>query len=211
MTSSRVNRISGQFSGRLIELLESPAYRALSLSAHRVISRVEIELGHHGGRDNGRLPITYDDFQTYGIDRHAIAPAIREAEALGFIVVTERGRAGNADFRSPNLFRLTFRHAKGLPGDGTHEWRQFKSIEQAIMTARAARDAKPEKTKNQCGKTSKSSGGFPHRNDRTPVGVSPLLLIVGIPPLLSISPVEVQQQTGRPPGRRGQCRPLLIS
>ena len=48
MTARRRNSIRGQFSARLLEVLESPAYRALSLSAHLIISRIEIELGHHG-------------------------------------------------------------------------------------------------------------------------------------------------------------------
>src|SRR5437764_13729108 len=108
----RRNRISGQWSPRLIEMLESPAYRVLSLSAHRVISRVEIELAHHGGNDNGKLPITFEDFVAYGIDRAAVAPAIREAEALGFLRVTERGRGGNEEFRRPNLFFSTFSHGR---------------------------------------------------------------------------------------------------
>ena len=46
--------IPGQFAPRLIEMLESPAYCVLSLSARRVLDRLEIELGHHGGKDNGR-------------------------------------------------------------------------------------------------------------------------------------------------------------
>src|SRR5262249_33077131 len=62
MTIKRRNRINGQWSPRLIEMLEAPAYRALSLSAHRVISRIEIELSSHGGNDNGRLPVTKLDF-----------------------------------------------------------------------------------------------------------------------------------------------------
>src|SRR3954449_7071142 len=95
----RSGSIGGPFSPRLIEMLESPAYRALSLSAHRVLSRIEVELGHHGGTDNGKLPVTYADFQRYGIDRDAIAPAIREAAALGFIEITQAGRAGNAEHR----------------------------------------------------------------------------------------------------------------
>ena len=78
------NFYPGQFAGRLIEMLEAPAYRVLSLSARRVLDRLEIELGHHGGNDNGRLPVTYEDFERYGIDRHSIAPAIREAETLRF-------------------------------------------------------------------------------------------------------------------------------
>src|SRR4029450_8804364 len=95
--SKRRNRINCQFAPRPIEMLESPAYRVLSLSAHRVITRIEIELAHHGGNDNGKLPVTKQDFIDYGIHDHAVAPAIREAEALGFIRVTERGRGGNAE------------------------------------------------------------------------------------------------------------------
>jgi hypothetical protein len=54
----RRNKISGQFAARLIEMLESPAYRTLSRSALLVISRIEIELAYHGGNDNGQLPVT---------------------------------------------------------------------------------------------------------------------------------------------------------
>jgi hypothetical protein len=61
----RSQSIGGQFAPRLIEMLESPAYRALSLSARRVLDRIEIELAHHGGRDNGGLPVTYHDFEAY--------------------------------------------------------------------------------------------------------------------------------------------------
>jgi hypothetical protein len=121
---TRSGSISGQFAPRLIEMLESPAHRVLSKSATRVIERIEIELAHHGGKDNGRLAVTLADFERFGIDRQGISPAIREAVALGFVEVTERGRAGNAEFRRPNLYRLTFRPSKGQSGDGTHEWRK---------------------------------------------------------------------------------------
>src|SRR5215813_9221304 len=108
----RRNRISGQFAPRLIEMLESPAWRVLSLSARKVINRIEIELAHHGGNDNGRLPVTKRDFMDYGVSDRLVAPAIREAEALGFIRVTERGRGGNSEYRQPNLFFLTFAHCR---------------------------------------------------------------------------------------------------
>ena len=88
MTIRARNRISAQFSAHLIEMLEAPAYRVLSRSGHLVIARIEVELGHHGGNDNGRLPVTTDDFVAYGMHRGSVAPAIREAEALGFIRVT---------------------------------------------------------------------------------------------------------------------------
>src|SRR5262249_40982977 len=112
----RRNRISGQFSPRSIDMLDSPAYRALSLSAHRVMARIEIELAHHGGNDKGRLPVTTEDFVKYGVSDRLVAPAIRELEALGFIRVTERGRGGNSTYRKPNLFFLTFAHR----GSGSH-------------------------------------------------------------------------------------------
>jgi len=162
------NRIPGQFSARLIEMLESPAYRVLSLSARRVIERVEIEHAHHGGKENGRLPVTFDHFHEYGMHRHAIAPAIREAVALGFLRITIPGRAGNAEHRTPNYFRLTFIPAKGEYGkDGngcTNEWRSIESIEIAEAIAVAAR-----KTKSQCRKTPTFSDGNRHRKPNSPV------------------------------------------
>src|SRR5262249_18054687 len=90
----RRNQISAQWSPRLIEMLRSPAYRALSLSAHRLISRIEIELADHGGNDNGKLPVTKQDFIDYGISPRLVAPAKREAEALGFIRETVHGSGG---------------------------------------------------------------------------------------------------------------------
>ena len=137
----RRNKISGQFSARLIEMIESPAYRALSRAALMVISRIEIELAHHGGNDNGRLPVTRDQFIEYGgLDRNAVAPAIREAEALGFIRVTEHGRGGNAEWRRPNRFYLTFANCRGSKATPpTHEWRRIKTLEQAREIAASAR------------------------------------------------------------------------
>jgi hypothetical protein len=96
--------IAGAFAWRLIEMLESPANRVLSLSAKRVLERLEIELYLHGGKpeENGRLPCTFDHFVEFGIERHAIAPAIREVVALGFVQITRPGCAGNAGYRQPS-------------------------------------------------------------------------------------------------------------
>lgn len=124
-------------------MLESPAYRALSVSAHLVISRIEIEHAHHGGSDNGRLPVTTDNFVEYGMHRTSVAPAIREAEALGFIRITEHGCGGNAEYRRPNLFFLTFANGRGSRANPpTHDWRRIETMEQAQELAGAARAAK---------------------------------------------------------------------
>jgi hypothetical protein len=140
----RRNKINGQWSPRLIEMLESPAYRVLTTAAHRVISRIEIELGHHGGNDNGRLPVTYNDFIDYGVARMCVAPAIREAEALGFIRV-KRGRGGNANNGTPNLFGLTFSYDRGSRASPpTQDWRKIKTVEDAMRIAQDARQNKDE-------------------------------------------------------------------
>lgn len=156
----RTNHITAQFAARHIAMLESPAYRVLSLAAHRVLSRIEVELGHHGGQDNGKLPVTYDDFVGYGVHRQSVRPAINELIALGFVEITQAGRAGNADFREPNLFRLTYRHSKGTPGDGTHEWKLAKTDNEAEQLAKTARRKKSE---NQCRKTPRPSDENRHR------------------------------------------------
>jgi hypothetical protein len=112
-------------------MLESPAHRVLSLSGRRVLDRIEIEHANHGGNENGNLPVTFEHFCEYGMHRHSVAPGMREAVALGFLVVTKKGQGGNAEFRSPNRFRLTYRHAPGIPGDGSHEWRRISSMDEA--------------------------------------------------------------------------------
>ena len=140
MVRRRRNAIAGQFAARPIEMLESLAYRALSRAAHQVLARIEVEHAHHGGADNGELPVTYDQFVEYGLHRHAIGAAIRELSALGFIQITAKGCAGNENYRRPNLFRLTYRPAKdATTGDGTHEWRSVKTVEQAEAVAQQAR------------------------------------------------------------------------
>jgi hypothetical protein len=158
---TRRTSIGGQFAPRLIEMLESPAYRALSLCGRRVLDRLEIELGHHGGTNNGRLPVTYADFVRYGMDKQSIPGALREVEALGFVEITERGRPSESDFgRHPNLFRITYRH--GARGEEpTHEWKRYATVLDARNIAKAARDAKDPKAiaKSKIATSKKSDAG----------------------------------------------------
>jgi len=125
---------------RPIELMESPAYRVLSLSAHRALSRIEVEYAHHAGQDNGKLPVTFDDFADYGVHRTAIGPALAGLEALGFIEITERGKmARAAEYRRANKFMLTAR-PPGKKGIVTHDgWRRFKTMDEAEAVAVEAR------------------------------------------------------------------------
>ena len=181
----RRNKIDGQFSPHTIDMIRSPAWRALSLSARRILDRLEIELADHGGADNGKLPATYENFVRYGIDRHAIAPAIREAAALGFLKVTEAGRGGNAEFRQPNLFRLTYRHTEVAP---TNEWARITE-DDAQAIARGARSTpRRQKQKTGGGKYRVSMGETHTENARKPMGETPTYSSRwGEPPRLSIS------------------------
>jgi hypothetical protein len=141
------------FSWRSIEMLESVAYRVLSLSARKVLERLEIEFERHGRNplENGHLPCTYEDLVKHGIDRHSIAPAIREAIALGFIRVTRPGSAGNAEHRQATLFLLTYRHS----GSDVHlenNWRRIKTVDEAETVAKAARAGKADPRAREFGR-----------------------------------------------------------
>ena len=138
----RRNKFEGQFAGRLRAMLESPAYRVLTLSAHRLLSRIEIELCKHAGEANDMLIVTYEQFIEYGIHKDAIAPAIREVEALGF-VEAEHDQAGNREYHWPSAYRLTY-HSVGR-AKPTHEWKRFDTIEKAEASARAARGPAPRR------------------------------------------------------------------
>ena len=185
-------------------MLKSPAFGVLSLSARQVLDRIEIELGHHGGTDNGRLPVTYDDFVAYGIHRHAIGPAIREAVALGFLQITQRGRAGNAEFRSPNYFRLTYKHSKDVVGDGSHEWRRIETTAQATEIASGARRSGAglksptrRKQKSSVGKRQISVPEIATESTKAPVPETATTVKVRKSPLLSISRGGARGTLGR--------------
>jgi hypothetical protein len=188
-TNNRL-KIGAQFVPHTIEMLESPAWSVLSQSARRILDRIEIEHMRHGAVENGRLPVTFDDFTNYGVERHAISPAIRELEALGLIEITQRGRAGNADFRQPNIFRLTYLHKYQSGQPATHEWRRIETIEGAQMLARDARRTNGKKQNPSARKPTYTSAGKPTTNARFHSGESRTTAMVGTPTLLSISPGE---------------------
>jgi len=193
------NKIDGPFAPRLITMLKSPAYRALSLSAHRILARLEIELYQHGGEDNGKLIVTYDHFVEHGIDRDAIAPALRELEALGFIEIPERGRAGN--WHEPSKYRLTYRPVgRARP---THEWGHVQTMEQAQAIARAARKTAAENLELQSGKTGVSGPENPDQKTAFSGPENPDYGLVRKTPTPSISRVHVSMaDTGLPPKAR---------
>ena len=126
-------------------ILESCALRVLSHTAIRVMHRIEIEHMAHGGAENGKLIVTYDQFEEYGVSRNSVGPAIRELVALGFLEITEKGIASNENGR-PNRFRLTYVNVKSRE-QPTNEWRRVMTIEEADRLAKEARAEKDQRAR----------------------------------------------------------------
>lgn len=217
-------KIEEQFVARRISMLESPAFRVLTGAAHRVLSRIELEHMQHAGLENGKLPCLYDDFAAYGMDRHSVAPAIRELEALGFLKV-KRGNGGNSEFKAPNIFTLTYLPIQLPTGDArepTDDWKRITTAEQAKKAQAEARADKAIR---------------PPRKNRKPMGETPTRLVGETPtssrekpprhsrekpPRLSISPRGGEEPLGsaragegpqgsQSPSARGTAAPSLQS
>jgi len=108
------------------------------------------------------LPVTFSDFLHYGVRRPQIGPALHELVVLGFAEITKPGRAGNAQFRQPHRFRLTYRHT-GCD-DPTHEWRRIATMEQAKKLAKELREEGRKKRKSSDGRRTSSGYGRGYRN-----------------------------------------------
>jgi hypothetical protein len=113
---------SEAFIKRRRSLNESAAMAALTLAAHRVLLRLEIELLKHGGKNNGALIVTYNDLVAFGMDRSTIARAIRLLVNVGLVEVTDRGWRA-AEHGRPAKYRLTYLPAYGKPP--TDEWEAY--------------------------------------------------------------------------------------
>ncbi len=90
------------------EMLRSGAMRALSLQARRVLDRIMVEHMDHAGQENGRLKVTWRDFERFGVQRRDIKPALGELVAAGFISIEQPGRKAHGEDRGyPTQYRLT--------------------------------------------------------------------------------------------------------
>lgn len=102
------------------ELINSLAWRSMSVNCLKLTLRLLLEHINHGGLENGRLVCTYKDFQEYGLTRNKIRPAIEEADFLG-LVKHQRGERVFAK-NQPNSYRLTF-YGTSEVRDPTNEWK----------------------------------------------------------------------------------------
>ena len=165
---SKPNSIVGQFTAYPVEMLESPAWRALTPSAKRCIERIAIELAHHGGRDNGELPVTYRNFRAFGVYMDGIRLALAEAVALGFIEMTPGHASLSPDYGRAARFRILFLNCIGPLPDHTR-WKRFKTLDEAKLTGKLARaSAMPKK------RTKARNHASPHDPETGPLASGPV-------------------------------------
>jgi hypothetical protein len=129
------------------EMLESPAWRCLTLSAHRVLERLEIEHMRHAGQDNGKLIVTYNDLVAFGLKRDSIAPAIRLLVEIGLIQITQRGWRLAVHGR-PAKYRITYLEAFGKAP--TDDWKTFVPAQKHRWTAGQNLKFRPEMGTTSC-------------------------------------------------------------
>ncbi|CAN7679737.1 hypothetical protein LJR090_001807 [Bosea sp. LjRoot90] len=104
----------------------------------------------HGGGMNGRLPCTYRDFEAAGVPYKAIAAAIRQCVALGFLEITHQGTPSISQYRNPSRYRVTYVFGREKLVDGTplpqrtDEWKRIETDEQAAAALESVRDLKSD-------------------------------------------------------------------
>lgn len=124
------------------DLLESPAWRGMSVNTRKLIDFLLIEHASHAGWNNGRLRATYDQLEGHGLTRRNIRYAIAEAEALGLA-----RQVGSSARRVPNVYRLTFYSTifeDRMSGDwATNDWRSItdEDVRSLREDQRAEREA----------------------------------------------------------------------
>ena len=112
--SKRARKLNGPPEGKpwawlTAEMLESDAFRTLSHHALQALFRIVVEHCHQGGLENGRLKVTWGNFQKWGIHRRHIKAAIDEVIAAGFVLNTMPGRRlCGADRGAPAQYALTW-------------------------------------------------------------------------------------------------------
>lgn len=104
-------------------LLESEALSSISNAARRCLDRIMLEHLDHAGKENGALPVTYGDFEAFGVRHASIKGALTELEQAGLVECVERGRGGYGEYRRPSVYRITFLATKAA--GPTHDWRSF--------------------------------------------------------------------------------------
>ena len=115
------------------ELLESEAWRGMSINCFKLINFLETRYLQNAGEDNGYYVATYNQLIQYGMRIHAIKGAVQEAEKRGLVrsvLSDDVCRYGKYTY----LFRLTYLPQTVKKEDGSRyylapsdDWKRVKN------------------------------------------------------------------------------------
>lgn len=115
-----------------LDLLESDAWRGMSVNCWRLVTRLMAEHMAHAGQMNGHLIVSYDQLVEWGIGRRLVAGAIREGEQRGLVRV-RRGGKRNQVTDHLSRYTLTFYPILRMPpGENAYhvwpsdEWKRYR-------------------------------------------------------------------------------------
>jgi hypothetical protein len=162
--------VAGHFTPVPASLFASTAWEAMSPTAMRIFGLMAgADADVHSG--DGRVGFAYDDFVKRGVDRHAIAPALRELVEAGIIKRVWKGHGGEtAASSSVSFYRLTTYASDGpqafLEPITREEWRvRFANARQAKDLHHAHNGKQKYKIGVRIapvGVNDQASGGKPH-------------------------------------------------
>jgi hypothetical protein len=143
------------------ELVASPAWQSLGISARRVIDFLLIEHMQHGGRENGELLAPRRQLVEFGIRTNGVSAAIEEVERAG-LVDCRRGVG-----RRPSVYSLTWLPLK----DGTEPSNRWRSS--AVASAKRHSLQMSAKTvQNECQTALTKAVASAKRHSQRPVSSS---------------------------------------
>jgi hypothetical protein len=89
-----------------VDVMESLAWRSLSINARRIMDRLLLENFRHMGGDNGKLRVSVRQFAECGVAMRFAKGAIAKLVTGGLVAVTAGVARGS--LAPPNLYRITF-------------------------------------------------------------------------------------------------------
>jgi DNA-binding PadR family transcriptional regulator len=157
--------VAGTFTPVPASLFESKAWEALSPTAMRIFGFM-VGADSHVYDGGGHIGFSYDDFAKRGVDRHAIAPALRELEEAGIIKRVWKGHGGEkAKASSVSFYRLTT-----YASDGPQAFLEPLTREEWLTRLAKARATKDLHHAHNGKRKTKMNGIWKERNE--PVGVN---------------------------------------
>ena len=135
--AKQMNAPPGPFTWQSRDMLESPAWRALTINGRRFLDRLQIDHLSHAGIENGNLKATYRQLAEYGLHQSEALEAIEVAIALGFV-----RRTGLRLPKVATTYRLTWYGRildDGAVESSTNEWARLDQAgaAKAVKTARS--------------------------------------------------------------------------